>query len=288
MGSLAVLEIWLSLTTSRNVIAQPFTGKTVRQVLYKMAESASIEELYRILENRDKYKPYSTTPLLAGGRPLVKYKPGPPLTLFAGKKYLFRLTVINRPLSVADLLLSLPMQVDVYGTPARVSLSSARLYTEQTIRLALKHGEKVKLEFLTPTQLQLPKLNKRSKRTRYTQIPEPHLIFYGLRELWNSYAEQKILTAPWRANYALTPIFLDIETRTVRYDKDRTITGFTGTIVYRVQTKGKKVTAMLEKLLALASKTGIGKSRGIGLGYTIVKKPAKKEKTAKTPTKITA
>ncbi len=269
MKRLAVLELWLTLTVSRDTPAQPYTGKTVRQALYKLAEETRVEELAALLEPGGR-KPYSTTPLLASGKPLIKYRPGPPLTLYAGKPYLFRLSLVTDRPALAELLVSLPARIEVYSTPALVSLQSINFYTEDTLRLGIRPAAKVKLEFLTPTQLQLPKLNKRSKKPRYTQIPEPRLILHSLRELWNLYAADKILTSPWRANYALTPTFLDVQTRSTIYDSSRKITGFTGTITYRVDTRGKKVLSMLDRLLALASLIGVGKSRGIGLGYTRV------------------
>jgi len=268
---LAVLVMWLTLTPGRDVVVQPYTGKVVRQALYRVADKAGYEPLLRLLEDRGQYKPYSTTPLLRGGRPLIKARPGPPLTLRAGEEYSFRLSLFLDDMGAARLPLLFPAAIDLYDSaPSLVKLRRAAVYTEETIRLPLARGSRVALDFLTPTQLQLPKINKRAKRGRYVMLPQPHLLFYGLRELWNRYADEKITSAPWRANYALLNTYLDVHSSAITYDEHRMLVGFTGRAVYKVETRSTRLLDALSKTLALASLIGVGKSRGIGLGYVKV------------------
>ncbi len=275
-----VLEAWLTLTPHRDIIVQPYTGKVVRQALYRLADAARLDYLARLLEEKGQYKPYSTTPLLLDGRPLVKAGPGPPLTLRAGTSYRFRLSIISNDAHPSEILLALPARVELYdAAPATLALSAARLLPEDTVATPVRRGDTVALDFVTPTQLQLPKINKRARRGRYVMTPHPYYLFYSLREMWNRYAEEKITSAPWRANYALLSTYVAIRSTAIQYDKNRTIVGFTGRAAYRVETRSTRLLAALSRLLALASLMGVGKSRGIGLGY--VKVAVKQPKAAR-------
>ncbi|GEM_PF-1576590 len=271
-----VLEAWLTLTPHRDTLVQPYTGKVVRQALYRLADAARLDYLASLLDEKGQYKPYSTTPLFLDGRPLLKTRPGPPLVLRAGTSYRFRLSIISRDTHPSQILLALPARIELYDTaPATLALRSARLLPEDTLATPLKRGDTIAIDFVTPTQLQLPKINKKARRGRYVMTPHPYYLFYSLREMWNRYAEEKITSAPWRANYALLSTYVDIHSTAIQYDKKRTIVGFTGHTAYRVETRSTRLLHALSKLLALASLMGVGKSRGIGLGYVkvAVKKP---------------
>lgn len=267
---LSILVLKYTVMTSRDTIIQPYSGRTVRQILYKIAEKEGIEKVIQDLEQKTPYKNYSITPIFINNKPLYK-KPGTKtsLVLRAGIPYWFRYTVILTDTAYLDLLLNPQTEIQLYeNTPTIIRLTQVNYYTEDSLQLNLKQGTTIKMNFITPTQLQYPKINKKSKQQIYAQYPEPRLIFHSLKEIWNRYAKQKITTAPWRANYAFQMIQSHIKTITVAYDKTRKITGFIGTITLKTITKNQKTQQNLGKLLALAKYTNIGKSRAIGLGYT--------------------
>jgi len=263
-----VLSVEAVVTPLDDMIVQPFTGRVVRQILFKIAEKVEAVEFAELLSSKAPFKPYSMTPLYFNGRPLFKDKDeAKPIYLRRGREYVFRVCLIVKSLEFLKILLGFLGYLELYGSKkVMVSIRSAEIFDESTIGLDLKPGKCVTIRFETPTLLQIPKIRKHSKIVRYMLFPIPNLLIYSLKKHWNAYAEDKIKIASWRANYALVPLDYELKPITVMYDKKRYIRGFVGWVMYRVLTKSKKLLETFGKLLKYGEFVNIGKSRSSGFG----------------------
>ena len=263
-----VLKIEAVVTPLEDMIVQPFTGRVVRQILFKIAEKVEAAEFAELLSSKAPFKPYSMTPLYFNGRPLFKNRDeAKPLYLRRGREYVFRVCLIVKNLEFLKVLLGFLGYLELYGSKkAMVSIKGAEIFDETAIGLDLKPGKCVTVRFETPTLLQIPKIRKYSKVVRYMLFPVPSLLIYSLKKHWNAYAEDKVKIASWRANYALVPLDYRLKPITVIYDKKRHIRGFVGWVSYRISTKSKKLLKALGKLLKYGEFVNIGKSRSSGFG----------------------
>lgn len=269
--------LWLKIDAlvkpCSDIIVQPYSGRVVRQILFKLASNLGLKDFLNILSSNAPFKPYSFTPLFLDGKPLYKSPvDSNPLILYADKKYRFSFSYILNNVDDIVLLKGFRGSVEIYGSK-RVDLILNRINVidESMMDLGLKYGDLIKIIFVTPTLLQLPKIRKMSKINRYMLFPIPSLIFYSLKHHWNNYAEEKIRLETWRTNYSLRVVDYFLKPRTVLYDKNIEIRGFTGYTIFQILSIGRNVLKKISKLLHYAMIINIGKSRSIGFGVTRIK-----------------
>ena len=263
-----ILVVSAEIRPDQSFVVQSFTARVVRQILFKIAERIEAEWLTDVLASSQPNKPYAYTPLYYNGRPLYKRpEDTKPIVLEKGESYSFRVSVILRKLEDASILYGFLDRLELYGDKkVDLMITNVELLDEQVITLNLKPRARIVMKFETPTLLQLPKPRKYSKVNRYLPFPVPGLIFRSLKEHWNTYAEEKITSSSWRADYALVVETYRIKPYTVAYDAKRHIRGFVGWAQFRILTKGEKLLKALSKLLAYAQLMNVGKSRSSGFG----------------------
>ncbi|MEM4486943.1 MAG: CRISPR system precrRNA processing endoribonuclease RAMP protein Cas6, partial [Zestosphaera sp.] len=146
-----------------------------------------------------------------------------------------------------------------------------------------------KIVFTTPTILSVKLMTPPSLRSKVRKLPElhklipqPSFILSYLLKLWNSYAspEERIPKPPYNewahyklgrlADITLTEIDYRVRPETVIIGKNKNGTlrkarGFIGWVLYE-SIAPKNLHTTYAKLLTLATLTGIGRSRGLGLG----------------------
>ena len=269
-----ILKVEAVVTPLEDTIVQPFTGRVVRQILFKVAEKVEARELLEFLSSSAPRKPYSITPLYRGGVPVFRTpSDSKPLCLRKGLEYGFRACFVVRSLDIIKVLYGFLEDVEIYGSKrVSVRITGTEILDETALGIPLRPKETITLCFETPTLLQLPKLRKKSKINRYLLYPLPSLMIYSLKENWNAYADWKIKMASWRANYAFVAVDHRIFPVTTIYDKERKPRGFIGYATYQIMTKSSKILEALSKLLHYATLTNIGKSRSIGYGVVSVTK----------------
>ena len=267
-----ILVVNAEIIPNQSFVVQPFTARVVRQILFKIAEKTGAEWLSNSLASSQPNKPYAYTPLYYNGTPLYKRPENTkPLILDKGKKYSFRVSIILRKLEDTSILYGFYEKLKLYGEKnIDLMIAKVEILDEQVITLNLKPWERIVMIFETPTLLQLPKPRKPSKVNRYLPFPVPSLVFRSLKEHWNTYADEKITSSSWRADYALVVESYRIKPCTVAYDAKRRIRGFVGWTQFRIQTRGEKLINALSKLLAYAQLMNIGKSRSSGFGVVKV------------------
>ncbi|RLE70590.1 MAG: CRISPR-associated endoribonuclease Cas6 [Thermoprotei archaeon] len=267
------LRINAVLKPHSNIIIQPYSGRVVRQILFKLASILGLNDFLNILSSNAPFKPYSFTPLFLDGKPLYKSPDDSnPLILYADKRYRFTFSYILNNVDDIAFLKGFQDSVEIYGSrKIDLVLDRINVIDESMMDLGLKYGDYVKMVFVTPTLLQLPKIRKMSKINRYMLFPIPSLIFYSLKRHWNTYAEEKIRLETWRTNYSLRVVNYSLRPRTVLYDKNTEIRGFIGYTIFQILSRGKNILEKISKLLYYATIVNIGKSRSIGFGVTKIK-----------------
>lgn len=284
------------ITFSENKIAPPLTSKIVKNILVDAGEWFS-----KVLRSRAPYKPIFVSNLMyevreGVWRPLYA-RPGKQVFVRAGTPYRFLVSACAEP-EVVDTLLTLTGTFRPYGLEARVEPLSAEMKSLHTLGLGVEPGDSFKMTFFTPTIISVkhmaPPLSRGIRRVPnlYRLVPQPSTIFSYLMRLWNNIAEPKERIPNPAASditaYAfgrasdllLTEVDYRIRAETAIIGKNgtgnlRKTRGFTGWVIYKIHRKAsKKYVTALRKLLELANNLGIGRSRGIGLGHTEIKKTA--------------
>lgn len=272
MGDRSIIRLLVTFSAAGNAIIPPFSAKVSKLILYRMSE------VYRKLESMPKtLKPISVSPLFYDGRPLIKLKgENQTLTLRNGCVYSFSCSLIPSQDFMLDELVSLERSVinDVFG--ASVVIRSIRLEVKRYDSFGFKKPSAIKLNFLTPVLLQLPRF-KGYKTSRYLLFPIPSLLISSLVEHWNSNSDPSAyIKNPYYLSYysyyALVEADFNLRPATVVYDEKRLIRGLLGWVLYDL--RRSKNTPSLKRLLALldyAQYVGVGKSRATGFGQVSVK-----------------
>jgi len=270
-----------------DVVLPPLSSKVVKFVVE--VRGGRVGELSK---SSMPFKPLSISPLFLDGRPLISSRVGgPPLVVNGGTPLTSYVSLVSSDYGLVDEFTSLE---GVYDTPYgrfRINLDSLEVVDVRALGLGLTRFFRV--EFITPTILtskyMLPptlKSKSNSIPERHRLIPQPSLIFSYLLRLWNSVVspEERIpntCAGDWEAyklgrlsdialvevNYRLTPTSVVIGRDTK--GRLRVAKGFRGWVLY--ECLSNKLIQIYDKLLALATYLGIGRSRGIGLGLIRVK-----------------
>ena len=270
-----------------DVILPPLSSKIVKFIVETRGGKISV-----LSKSSMPFKPLSISPLFLNDRPLISYNvSGSPLTAVGGTPLIAYLSLISTEYSLIDELSSLE---GVYDTPYgkfRINIDSLDIIEVKDLSLGL--SKFFRIDFITPTILtskyMLPPTLKHKSRLlpeRYRLIPQPSLIFSYLLRLWNSVVspEERIPNPEaddWQAyklgrlsDIILVEIDYRLSPTSVVIGKDekgnlRVAKGFRGWVSY--ECISNKLLKIYDKLLALATYLGVGRSRGIGLGLVRVK-----------------
>lgn len=270
-----VVSINLSLVPEHDLIAPPLTSKLLKYCL----DSRLPKKFF------DSHSNVTYTQLSDGVRPL--YSTGnSPVTLVRGSRYLGRVVVVSDDHKFVTSLEDRIRCSGAYGDYV-ILVNEIELCEMGSLTMNLERF--FKIAFLTPTLLTVklmspPSLKNKVKRfpELHKLIPQPSFIFSYLLKLWNSYAEpeEKIPRPPYNewapyklgrlADITITEVDYRLRPETVVIGKNdkgvlRKARGFIGWVIYE-STAPRNLHDIYAKLLALATLTGVGRSRGIGLG----------------------
>lgn len=256
--------------TGRSIIP-PFSAKVSKLILYR------ISELYRRLTSVDKpFKPIAISPLFCNGYPLIKLKGETnPLMLNINQIYSFNCCIVTDANLQIDELISLEKSViqDFFGVAA--ILDSIRMEVRRFDSLGFQKPPAIKINFLSPALLQLPRHRKWSLN-RYVLFPVPSLLISSLVEHWNNNCDPHLFIKNphyvcYYSNYALLEADFRLKPVTVIYDDKRLIRGILGWVLYDL--RKSRNTPTMKRILTLldyAQYVGIGKSRAAGFGQVSI------------------
>jgi len=283
----AVITAKYVLIPRGDVILPPTSSKVLKYVI----ESSS-SELAQLVASRKFLKPSSISFLLLSNKPLYSTAnpDGRVLEVRGGSVLTCRLAVATSGSLNVDCFRGIE---GFWETPyGGFDISLSELEVVMLKHLSTGLSRVFRVEFLTPTVLTAkhmipPPLKHRSRELpeRHRLLPQPSFIFSYLLKLWNSVAEpgERIpndSAGDWEAyklgrlaDVTLVEVDYRLRPATVVIGRDsrgrlRTARGFTGWVVY--ECLSKRLLPVYDKLLALATYLGIGRSRGIGLGMVRV------------------
>jgi len=247
-----------SLTVKDEVIIQPFSSKVSR-----MAISSISNDYKNYMDSRESFKPYTVTALKLGERPL--YSDGRKLMKLLPRN-VYNFTVSSLRHEFMNEITSKPYtNFKLYNTEGYASIESIEVVEEGS--LTIEDSKFYKVEFLTPTLLQLPRPSLRRKRNRYVLFPYVPLFFLSIANHYNKYFSPPIIgMGSSRAVYYLMETDYYLTPKTVKYD-EREVRGFTGWVMFNLTArKESNLRNRIRKLLAYSQFMGVGKSRAIGFG----------------------
>ena len=262
----------------RDIVVPPYTSKLSRTIIIKALEKQGFSEVANEIKTPWKTKPYVFTVVFQNNKPLFKTAKSPspkPLVLKANEEYFFKVTTIGfqRSLRMVQAISNIP-EVIVYNSEVVLVGVEAETVNFKSLKVKPNYNY-VKLEFITPTLLQLPKPRKIKEKIklRHMLFPLPMLITYSLAKHWNLHApdQEKISNIEKLAkisNYILQEENYNLKPTTAIYDEKRKPRGITGWTIYKINNISKKYTETILKLLNYANYIGIGRSRTIGFGTT--------------------
>jgi CRISPR/Cas system endoribonuclease Cas6 (RAMP superfamily) len=222
-----------------------------------------------------------------GGRPL--YSTGSsPIVLKGGVRYRADMVVVHESHDFLNKFI-VNSEVKCSGPYGEYVLFLDEVEVRDMRSLSMDLSRVFKIVFLTPTILTVKLMTPPSLASKVSRLPElhklipqPSFIFSHLLKLWNSYAspEERIPRPAYNewahynlgrlADITLTELDYKVWPETVPIGRDRKGTlrkarGFRGWVIYK-SIAPKNLHNTYAKLLTLATLTGIGRSRGIGLG----------------------
>jgi len=263
--------ITITFTLNNDIIAPPFTSKISKTIFIKLTGKEDI------IKQKHPYKPITITPIIKNGKPIYKTtKNKNLLKINAGENYQFHLTIINKDL-INTILTALiencnQTKINIFNTKA--TITNIEITIKKLEELGLPQAQAYRIQFKTPTILQMPKsLKWKFKGYRYVLFPHPYLITYSLINHWNTHTPESLkIKQPWKLSYyathALMEVDYNIKPTTVPYKGEKGPRGFTGWALYKFRGTSKKLNKKLLTLLEYANFVGIGKSRSIGFGMT--------------------
>jgi len=297
--SVCIVCISFQVTALHNMVLPPVSSKVLKHVLI-VASS-----FWREMLGKPGFKPLRLSMLFQGSKPL--YSSGDSVVSVEKGSVLWGEACVAVDCSnTVEALECLPD--GYYDTPyGRVLVEPLEARVEDIRELSLGNTTGVvKVRFVTPTiitnRVLLP--GEAPAPPMHRLLPAPGLVVAAAFRLWNRIAppEQRVYFRDgWDLDAAklarIADIFMaeldySIRPATAVIGRDekgrlRKARGYTGWIVYRVASR--RLAKLLNKMLALANRLGIGRSRAIGLGtvkaeWTPLKNPIPKQAQNRTPT----
>ena len=298
---LSVKEEGEALITTAIVEVRPLSDTVLPPVSSKVLKTI-IESrrgaLAEIARANKPYKPLHITMLYRGPKPL--YSRGEtPLTARQGEPLLARITIASRDdWSLVDEIISLEGTHHTGYGGFRVEVAELLQEKPQALTLPSPTGAPTGILYIkacTPVTI-TPKILYRkppAKKTRdyYRLLPTPGLIAAYTHRLWSNTVQAIEKPTPHqlaaKAEKTVTEIDYNLTPTTIIIGRDRNknlrkTRGWTGWIIYRIPSR--KLAQILDTLIALSTRLGLGRSRGIGLGnITAEWRQPQKHQTPPTP-----
>jgi hypothetical protein len=278
-----------------DVILPPFTSKLVKQLVLTHPCFSQVKALY---ESRVSLKPVTFKVLRRGSRRLYKSEGGPILTARMGEVLSGEIAVFSRRpdldlglLSECNSRISLPPLTSsfllevVEATLENVNTMTLGLDQSQFLGVRLHTPTLLSTKLMTPPHLRPSKLVRRLEDL-YRLTITPAYICSAATTLWLALVKDinpAQSPTPYHVGRAcditIGEVDVQLKPETVTYDREegrtKRVRGVTGYIVYKILTP--RITQTLDKILAPATRLGIGKSRSIGFGEIEVKPKPPKE-----------
>ena len=281
-----VVSIRLTVTPEHDTILPPLSSKVLKYV----AEEAE-GLLAQLSRSRASYKPLFVSMLYRDGKPLYSRhnKNTRPLHARKGEELTARISFVADRLESLDAAASIEGRWETpYGT-FHVEVAEVAVEALEKLSISTSPGAptgvlgiRARTPVLITSKILVvdPEYSKKIPQA-YRTMPTPGLIAAYSLKLWNRIAggdNMIYFRDGWNRDASMVARAAEVymaeldykvtpETIVIGRDgngKLRLARGWTGWIVYRVY--GKRLAKLLDKTLALATRLGLGKSRGIGLG----------------------
>ncbi len=278
-----VYTVRFSVSSFNRVCVNIYTPRFIKALLFLSKAFSWARGLY---EDRRSVKLFSLSPIYCGRG----YVLDEGICLDPGSRCFFNLSIASSDPSFIDKISrdhEDVVEIPDWSSKFRVTMDSVEMSSINELSIGFSNSSKqvIRLVLNTPmllsSKLMAPPLD--GFRRRVERMPNLYILYPStghicsyLAKLWYSVTGKSICGGPsseWAAYFmgrlcevALVPIDLRIDLRTIKYDENRRIRGFIGWAILRLGIRDRRVIDRIDKLFALASKLGIGKSRTIGFG----------------------
>jgi len=283
-----IVTVRFTVTPLSDVILPPMSSRLVKFIV---VSSSCFGSVRGVVLSRSSFKPVTLFALRRGVRRLYStLDSNSPLSARAGEVLEGRVAVYTRdPLSLS-MLSGCDEIVELHGSKLRVSIREAVIEAVDSITAGVEAGKPFKLTIhtplLLPSKLMTPPPLSTSKlvaslKGGYRLLPTPSYLLAAACREWigvvrGERVEEHIAPYVMGRLADITIYELDANTKPVTtvYGRDekgnlRLARGPVGYVIYKLETK--KLVKAVDKLLALATRIGLGKSRSIGFGEIEVK-----------------
>jgi len=283
-----IVTVRFTVTPLSDVILPPMSSRLVKFIV---VSSSCFGSVRGVVLSKSSFKPVTLFTLRRGARRLYSTADSSsPLSARAGEALEGRVAVYTRdPLSLS-MLSGCDEIVEFHGSKLRVSIREAVIEAVDSITAGVEAGKPFKLTMhtplLLPSKLMTPPPLSTSKlvaslKGGYRLLPTPSYVLAAACREWigvvrGERVEEHIAPYVIGRLADITIYELDANTKPVTtvYGRDekgnlRLARGPVGYVIYKLE--AKKLAKAVDKLLALATRIGLGKSRSIGFGEIEVK-----------------
>jgi hypothetical protein len=278
-----IVSVRFSITPLSDAILPPMTSKLVKHIVLG---SDCLSDIHGFVRSRASIKPVTIFALRRGSRRLYSTLDSEELLVVRGGEVLEgRVAVYSKsPFSISALS-GCEGVVEFLGYKFAFSTREAVIEGVEGLDAGIARGRPFKLlihtplllspKIMTPPPLSSSKLVSTIK-PGYRLLPTPSYIMAAACREWLGLVKGERVEghiAPYilgrLADITFYEVDLNIKPTTIIYGRDETdklqlVKGVTGYIAYTLTTK--KLEKITNKLLALATRIGLGKSRSIGFG----------------------
>jgi hypothetical protein len=283
-----IVTIRFSITPLSDVILPPMTSKLLKHIVLS---SDCLSDIHGFVRSRASIKPVTLFALRRGSRRLYSTLGSEePLRVHGGEVLEGRVALYSRnPFSISALS-GCEGVVEFLGYKFAFSTREAVIEGVEGLDAGIARGKPFKLvihtPLLLPTKIMTPPPLTSSKlvssiKPGYRLLPTPSYIMAAACREWLGLVKGERVEghiAPYvvgrLADIAFYEVDINIRPTTTVYGRDerdrlQLVRGVTGYIAYTITTRRLEKTA--NKLLALATRIGLGKSRSIGFGEVEVR-----------------
>ncbi|MEM4310218.1 MAG: CRISPR-associated endoribonuclease Cas6 [Candidatus Nitrosocaldus sp.] len=269
MNDGTIARIMLRFTVDRDVLIPPFSSKISRSIIIKMIGEDNL------IFTDDKYKPYTFSPVLVEGKPLIRsmevdgddvFNPTTNLKLYKGKEYSFLITTIGHYMVTS--IINSTKEINLFDSI--FSITSME-FTLTTFNNLMFNDDEFIMRLLTPALLQLPKKWGDRKRDGNFLFPVPSLLLWSPAQHWNRYAPDDLKIESCKrlavySNFSMLEMDYNLRPTTVIYNEVSRPKGITGWVRWHIDDFDKEMAIQLRRILAYTQYMGVGRSRSIGFG----------------------
>ena len=283
-----VVTVSLRITPLSDVILPPMSSRFLKFLVF---ESPCFSDVREIVGSRASFKPVTLSVLRRGGRRLYSTTESQGLLVArAGEVLGGRIVVYSKDFPRLQALSGCDGVVSFHGSNVAYTVDEVTVEEVGTITSGISRGSIFKLvihtPLLLPTKLMTPPPLTGSRlitsiKGGYKLLPTPSYILSAACREWIGVVKGERVTehiAPYvvgrLADIAIHEVDINIKPVTAVYGRDdkgnlRLVRGVVGYIAYKLESRRLEKT--VDKLLAFATRIGLGKSRSIGFGEVEVK-----------------